>query len=75
MDMKLGKLGRRSRRKGEYERKVKWFEDKLGITLERTPQSGGFAKNRNLSKVKATTRLTITWNCRISSAKTRKIGA
>lgn len=48
------RLGRRSRRKGaNYERKVKkWFEDKLGITLERTPQSGGFAKNRNLSRVK-----------------------
>jgi len=47
-------LGKRSRRKGgNYERKVKaLLKEWLGIDLERTPLSGGFAKSRNLKSVK-----------------------
>lgn len=48
------KRGRGSRNKGStYERTVqKMIKDILGIELERTPLSGGFAKKSNLDAVK-----------------------
>lgn len=50
----LSKRGRSSKAKGaNYERTIKKIlKDKLGIDLERTPQSGGFAKSKNLKSVK-----------------------
>ena len=44
--------GKRSKNKGAtYERKLaNYFKEKLGITLTRTPQSGGFAKKFNKSE-------------------------
>ena len=46
------KRGKRSKNKGAtYERKLaNYFKEKLGITLTRTPQSGGFAKKFNKSE-------------------------
>ena len=46
------KRGKRSKNKGStYERKLaNYFKEKLGITLTRTPQSGGFAKKFNKSE-------------------------
>lgn len=43
------KRGKRSRNKGNtYERKVaKVFKDKMAVTLARTPQSGGFNKQKS----------------------------
>ena len=46
--------GRSSKAKGAtYERTIKKIlKEKLGIDLERTPQSGGFAKNKSLASVR-----------------------
>ena len=40
--------GRNAKRKGaDFERKIaKMFQERYGIELVRTPQSGGFAKNK-----------------------------
>jgi len=48
------KRGRSSKNKGaNYERAIKKvFKSTLGIDLERTPLSGGFAKSKNLNPVK-----------------------
>lgn len=45
---KRSRIGRRSRNKGSsFERVIaKLFQDKYGIEFVRTPQSGGFAKNK-----------------------------
>lgn len=42
----LSKQGKRAKRKGgDYERLIaKKFQDRYGVELKRTPQSGGFAK-------------------------------
>lgn len=49
--LEASKRGKRSKNKGAtYERKLaNYFKEKLGITLTRTPQSGGFAKKYNKS--------------------------
>lgn len=50
-NLEAKKRGKRSKNKGAtYERKLaNYFKEKLGITLTRTPQSGGFAKRCNKS--------------------------
>lgn len=52
--LERSKRGKKSRRKGgNYERKVKGLlKEWLGIDLERTPLSGGYAKKKNLNSVK-----------------------